>query len=163
MLLSKVAQLLFSFSLTMNMEINSTHAFYFHIPKLSIFCVVNPDNYIRNLKHYIKCCNHIFAHCTSIFTIRRYVGFDVIRWRRHSEFQHHFIIAAGRTAGVLFPKKQDFSLLYSIHTGSGEHPASCAMNEYRGLFPRGYSNLAVKLITHPSLHFPIRLSGILLN
>jgi hypothetical protein len=33
----------------MNMKIDSMHAFYFHIPILSVFCVLDPDNYIRNL------------------------------------------------------------------------------------------------------------------
>jgi hypothetical protein len=36
-------------------------------------------------------------------------------------------IATGSMAGVLFSAVQEFSLHYSVETGSGAHPASCAM------------------------------------
>jgi hypothetical protein len=42
--------------------------------------------------------------------------------------------AASWTAGVRFPAgARDFSVLHSIQSGSGAHPAS---NEYLRLFPR---------------------------
>jgi hypothetical protein len=49
-------------------------------------------------------------------------------------------IATGWTAQVQFLAAQDSSLLQSVLT-------SLLSNEYRGLFPRGYSNRGVKLTT----------------
>jgi hypothetical protein len=44
--------------------------------------------------------------------------------------------ATSWTARVRFPEVQDFSLLHSLQTDSGAHPASCPVGTW-DLFPRG--------------------------
>jgi hypothetical protein len=52
-----------------------------------------------------------------------------------------------RTARLRFPAWKDFSVLHSVQSGSGAHPASYTMS-IGGLFPRGESGRRVRLTTH---------------
>jgi hypothetical protein len=59
---------------------------------------------------------------------------------------HSFKNSTGWTPGVRFPARQrDFSLLFSVQTGSGAHPASYSMGT-GGSFPGG--NVAVASHLH---------------
>jgi hypothetical protein len=55
--------------------------------------------------------------------------------------------AMGWTTRVPFPTVQDFSLLHSVYTGSGAHPASYPMGT-GGSFLVGHSCRGMKLTTH---------------
>jgi hypothetical protein len=59
------------------------------------------------------------------------------------------------------PEARDFSLLYSIQTGSGAHPASCAMG-IGGCFP-GYSSSGIQLATHLQLLLGLRMVALYLH
>jgi hypothetical protein len=133
---SWAAHVLFPFSLNMNLKIGSMHVFYLHIPKLSVFCVLNLNNYIRNLKHRIKCCSSIVVHCKRIFTARRYVGVGVICWHLHSKFSHtEPSYYSDRPNGQSkIPDRVRFFSSPQRPTGSGSHPAYCAMDT-GGSFP----------------------------
>jgi hypothetical protein len=71
--------------------------------------------------------------------------------------------------GSIPGRGQRFSLLHSVHTGSGAHPH----NRHRGLFSWEEIGLGVKLIIHLQLqrsrmvelylHSPIRLHGVVFN
>jgi hypothetical protein len=61
--------------------------------------------------------------------------------------------------GSVPSRVKDFSLLHSVQTGSGGHPASYTVGTWGGSFPGGKSGRSVNLTTHLNLMLRSRIRG----